>query len=260
MYLNRFQTSPIHPLRLIGAGLLCVGLVAGSQTASRAADVTEAQLRPVITAHVQEKLSTVIAKDDQPNVSVNIIQLPAPSLHFPDVPNANEIQLKADSSIGDIYSERAVIRVTMTPPTGNAREVGIPIQISIKKPVWVVKNVINANEPLSLNNFSLQVRDVSHNYLYAVGQERNLDSYVARLNLRPGEILDARKIVIPPDINYNDDVRILISSNNGMTITVPGVALANGRIGEVIRVRQSVFRQKYYSAKIIDKNEVLVEM
>jgi flagella basal body P-ring formation protein FlgA len=227
---------------------------------SQAATVTEAQIQQVVTAHVQQTLSNVIAKEDQSNVSVNIIQLPLASLNFPEVKNAKDIQLKAESSLGEMYSERAVVRLTMTLPSGSQREVGVPVQISIKKPVWVVKNVINANEPLTLNNFSLEVRDVSHNYSYAVGQERNLSNYVARLNLRPGEILDARKIVIPPDVSYNDEVRIFISSGNGMTISVPGIALANGRIGEMIRVRQSVFQQKYYSAKVIDKNQVLVEM
>lgn len=258
MHHFRTQTSSFR-LPLLGTviGLLLSGSLS---VTSQAATVTEAQVRQVVTNHVQETLGTVIAKADQPNVSVNIIQLPVSSLNFPDVKNAKDIQLKAESSLGEMYSERAVIRLTITPPTGSAREVGIPVQISIKKPVWVVKNVINANEPLTLNNFSLEVRDVSHNYSYAVGQERDLSNYVARLNLRPGEILDARKIVIPPDVSYNDEIRILISSSNGMTITVPGIALANGRIGEMIRVRQSVFQQKYYSAKVIDKNQVLVEM
>jgi flagella basal body P-ring formation protein FlgA len=260
MTLNRFPINSCSRLRLLGA-TVCLLLIGSMATAaSWAANVTEAQIRQVITAHVQEKLGTVIAKEDQPNVSINIIQLPIASLNFPDVQNAKDIQLQADSSLGDMYSERAIIRLTMTPTVGNAREVGIPIQISIKKPVWVVKNIITANEPLTLNNFSLEVRDVSHNYMYAVGQERDLSNYIARLNLRPGEILDARKIIIPPDVSYNDEVRILISSGNGMTISVPGIALANGRIGEMIRVRQSVFQQKYYSAKVIDKNQVLVEM
>jgi flagellar basal body P-ring formation protein FlgA len=145
-------------------------------------------------------------------------------------------------------------------PSGISRDVGVPVKISIKKPVWVVKNIVNANEPLKMSNFSLQIRDVSHGYSYLVGQERNLSTYVARVSMRPGEILDARKIVIPPDVTYNDAIRILISSSNGMTISVPGIALANGRIGETIRVRQSVFQNKYYSAKVIDKNQVLVEM
>lgn len=247
-------------LSLISASLLLSGYVAVFAQPSHAAEVTGEQIKQAVTKHVQEKLGTLIAKDDQHNVTVNIIQIPTGPFSFPDAKTTKEVSITTASSLGDTYSERAVVRLHMESPSGISRDVGVPVKITIKKPVWVVKNIVNANEPLSMANFSLQVRDVSHGYAYLVGQERSLSSYVARVGLRPGEILDARKIVIPPDVTYNDEVRILISNSNGMTISVPGIALANGRIGEIIRVRQSVFQHKYYSAKIIDKNQVLVEM
>jgi flagella basal body P-ring formation protein FlgA len=247
-------------LRLISASLLLSGCVAVFGTSAQAAEITATEIKQAVTAHVQEKLGTLIAKDDQQNVTVNIIQIPTGPFHFPDAKTIKDVSITASSSLGDTYSERAVIRLHMESPGGISRDIGIPVKISIKKPVWVVKNIINANEPLSISNFTLQVRDVSHGYSYLVGQERNLSNYVARVGLRPGEILDARKIVIPPDVTYNDEVRILISNSNGMTISVPGIALSNGRIGEIIRVRQSVFQRKSYSAKVIDKNQVLVEM
>ena len=241
---------------LTGATLLCGGM----PTVAQAAEVTEAQVREAVTAHVQDKIQALVSADDRKYVSVQVVKVPAAPFHFPQAKTAADVKITAESPLGDTYSERSIIRVHLEAADGSSREIGVPVQLVIKKPVWVVKNIVTANQPLRASDFSLQTKDVSHSYSYAVGSERNLSDYIARVNLRPGEILDARKVIVPPAVTYNDQVTILITNESGMTITVPGIALANGRIGETIRVRQAVYQRKYYSAKVIDKNQVLVEI
>ena len=243
-------------LLLAGAALLCGNLWGASQ----AAQVTEALIRDKVTAHVQDKIQTLVSPEDRKYVSVQVMKVPSAPFDFPTAKTAQDVKISTESPLGSMYSERSVVRVQMNAVDGGSREIGVPVQIVIQKPVWVVKSPINANEPISPMNLSLQTRDVSHGYGFAVGQERNLNTYVARVSMRPGEILDARKLVIPPDVTCNDTVQILITNDNGMTITVPGIALSNGKIGEMIRVRQSVYERKYYSAKVIDKNQVQVEI
>lgn len=254
--------KPLRPtfknlsLLLVGATLLGGNLWG----ASEAATVTESQIKEKVTAHVQNKLQTLVSKDDRQYVSIQILKVPSAPFEFPTAKTAEDVKISTESPLGGVYSERSVIRVQMTATDGSSREIGVPVQITIQKPVWVIKTPINANEPISPMNLSLETRDVSHGYSYAVGKERNLNTYVARVNMRPGEVLDARKLTIPPDVTYNDTVQILITNDSGMTITVPGIAMSNGKIGEMIRVRQSVYERKYYSAKVIDKNQVQVEI
>lgn len=225
-----------------------------------ALNVTEEQIKAKVTAHVQEKLAGMVSAKDQQNVSITVGRVPSAPFNFPETTKAEEITIDTTSRFGDIYSDRGVVQVSITDKQDNHRNIGVPVQVSVKKPVWIVKNPINANEPLRPSDLTLKLKDVSQCYSYAVGEERNLPQYIARVNLRPGDILDSRKMVIPPDVTYNSEVRIFMSNGDGMTVTVPGIALSNGRIGETIRVRQAVFQRKYYSAKIIDKNQVLVEI
>lgn len=241
--------------------LLLAGLISGAYCgASGAVTVNEEQIKATVTAHVQEKLALVVDTADAKNISVSIPHIPGAPFEFPQAHHQQELKISANSHLGERYSPRGVVQISLEDGQGHHREVGVPVQISIQKSIWVVKNTINANEPLQPSDFSLQNKDVSNIYTYAVGTERPLSQYLARVNLRPGEVLDARKIIVPPDVSYNSPVRIFISNGDGMTVTVPGIALANGKIGETIRVRQTVFQRKYYSAKIVDKNKVLVEI
>ncbi|WP_373532997.1 flagellar basal body P-ring formation chaperone FlgA [Vampirovibrio sp.] len=235
-------------------------VVMGSQSVSGAATVTEDQIKEKVVAHVQQKLGTMVSKSDQANVSVSITQVPGGPFHFPQAATDKDITITVTSRLGESYTERGIVQVAMQDKQDHHREIGVPIQISVKKPVWVVKNAINAKQPLRASDLSSQLKDISHCYNNAVGGETNISQYIARVNLRPGELLDARKMIIPPDVTYNSSVRILISNGDSMTLTVPGIALAEGKIGDTIRVRQAIFQRKYYSAKIIDRNSVLVEM
>ena len=244
------------PLLLTGLLATCNGWFAFSG----AVELSPAQIQQQVVTHVKEKLQGQVGKNDQAYIAVEILNIPTAPLSFPQLKDASDIKVTAESSLGDMYSERTIIRLHLAAADGTNREMGIPVHITVKKPVWVVKAPVNAQHALHTGDFTLQTKDVSSMFRFAVGQETNLVDYMARVNLQPGEILDNRKIIIPPDVSYNGNVMIFMSSNSGMTLSVPGVALASGRIGDTIRVRQSVYQNKYYNAKVIDKNRVLVQI
>jgi flagella basal body P-ring formation protein FlgA len=240
--------------------IITLFVMISSQGLSGAATITEDQVKEKVIAHVQEKLATMVSKSDQSNVSVSIPTVPGGPFHFPSAESIKDVHITVTSRLGESYTERAIVQVSMQDKQDHHRDIGVPVQISVKKPVWVVKNVINARQPLRTADLILRLKDISHCYNNAVSEDTNISNYIARVNLRPGEMLDARKMMIPPDITYNSSIRILISNGDSMTLTIPGIALSDGKIGDTIRVRQAIYQRKYYSAKIIDRNSVLVEM
>lgn len=241
--------------------LLGCSLLLGGLTPAFATDITTEQLTPMVTAHVREKIrnwNTENVQNSAESDEITVLQVPGAPFHFPD---SKAVKITLSSSAWEhAWSDRGIVRIRLEDNDGHSRELGVPIVIRIRKPVWVVRQAISANMPLRASDFTQAIRDVSQSYAYTVGVEQGLGAYIARVNLSPGEMLDARKIAIPPDVRYNDDIRILLKNDNGMTLSLPGVALADGRIGQTIRVRQSLYRRQYYNARIIDKNQVLVEM
>ncbi len=237
--------------------LFFVGLLAAS---AMAVTVSPETVRQHVVAHVKSQLANLMQREDQAQIQVNVLNVPSPSaLDFAGAHSEREVSMEASSILDQTYSSRAVVRVRLS-DGATSREIGVPVQISIKKPVWVVKNLVNAQEPLKRSDFTLEMREVSVTYGHSVGLEHDLNQYVARVNLHPGEILDDRKMVIPPDITRNSEVRIFMTNGQGMTITVPGIAMDDGRIGQQIKVRHQIYKRKYFTAKVLDKHRVLVEI
>ena len=244
----------------IGLAALALALTLGCLPTVRAATVDEALIREKVTAHVYQKLALIASTADRQYTTVSIPRVPGSTYEFPAVEHIQDIAIDTESPLGEMYSDRIVVRVKMSPPDGETREIGVPVRIMVKKPVWVVKNPIDAKIPLTPADLELQLREVSRTYSHVIGEERPLNGYIARVNLRPGELLDSRKIVLPPDVLHNADVRIILSNGKGMQLTVPGIALSDGRIGQTIQVRQLLWAKKAYNGKVISRNKILVEI
>lgn len=246
---NRFLTSSLLLLATLWCG-----------AAGEAAQISNDRIASVVNAHVKQQLASLNLTDSEANISVALLHLPTHILNFDTVENEKEIQIEASSSLASSYTNRTVIGLTLTTPDGHERKTGIPVHIQIKKPVWVVKSYVTANSPIHRSDVTLSTKVMGYSYPYVVGKTADPTRYVARVNLSPGQLLDTRKILIPPDVSYNSNVRIVLRSKDGMQITVPGIALANGEIGQKIKVRQTVFKHKYYVATVVSKNKVLVEI
>ena len=199
------------------------------------------------------------AKASDETLAVDVLQVPGAPFSFPDDAS---LKITLSSSAWDnIWCDRGIVHVRMEDKAGHSRELGVPVHLRITKSVWVVRNPVSANTSLRASDFTMVRRDVSLNYAYMLGSNQSLSTYMARVNLNPGEVLDTRKIVIPPDVHYNEEIRLIITDrSNDMTLSIPGIALAEGRIGQTIRVRQALYQRKARIGKIIDKGQVLIEM
>ncbi|MEB3286482.1 MAG: flagellar basal body P-ring formation chaperone FlgA [Vampirovibrionales bacterium] len=252
MHLSRFKAKKM--LLATALGVLPALLFS---PAFASVTINEEQIKQAVIHHVEEALSHYITSQEDTQVNVEITNFPRRELVFP---NATTFDLQVDSNLDRNYSERLVTRIDITTDDGQSQTLGVPVQIQVHKLVWVAKSAISAKTPLSPQDFTLESKDVGRQFAYVVGREYPLREYIARVNLMPGTILDNRKIVKPPDINRNSEVSIQFSNNNGMIISVTGTALNDGNIGEVIKVRQSIYKNRYHNARVIDKNRVQVDI
>lgn len=242
---------------LISMLLILAGFLLNLVLPAFAASVNEADIREAVSQHVQEALLNYIPAQSDVQASVSIGRVPiVPKSATP----SKKISIRVESSLTKMYSERMVAKVTISDEQGQTQMLGVPVQLVIQKLVWVARQTVPAKSSLSTRDFTLQSKDVSRQFSYAVGRECNLEEYVARVNIQAGEMLDNRKIVRPPDITRNTEVNILLSNPNGMTLSVTGIALSDGKVGQTIRVKQNVFSTRYYNARVIDKHRVQVDI
>lgn len=251
--------------KTIKTSLCALALWMGCQPMTPAVNVQEQAISKKVYTHVSEALEKHFGKKLNPEeVTIQIIKVPGGPFPFPNVEDAKDIQIETESTLERMYSNRAIVRVQMIGPNGEKRFAGVPVRIALMKPVWVVENAVPAGKSLSPKDFRVIKREISQNVFTTVAADKELAGYEARVNLHPGEILDSRKIYSPPEVRRNADVRILLTSSSGLQVVVQGQALSDGHIGDTIRVKQrlnlSQSKTKYYSAKVINKNQVQVEI
>ncbi|MBY0404901.1 MAG: flagellar basal body P-ring formation chaperone FlgA [Cyanobacteria bacterium] len=233
---------------------------------SKAVVITERDIMPQVLQHVSEALDKHFGKHlSSDELSLTIMNIPGRNFNFPNTSDKKEIQIEIDSTLEKIYSNRVVVQVHMNSDSGESHFVGIPIKVGIFEPVWVVNTYIPAGRSLSKKDLRIEKKDISQSYAYLMTADKPVDILEARVNMQPNELLDNRKVNLPLAVRRNSDVRILVNCvNSGAIITLIGQALSDGHIGDVIRVKQRLnndsARTKYYSAKIINKNQVQVDL
>ena len=141
-----------------------------------------------------------------------------------------------------------------------SKQVGIPIRITIKRPVWVAKQSIPAGTKLKPSMLTLVNKPVQRNIKNYLEKTTKPTQYTARVNINEGDILDKNKLAIPPDVKRNTPVHILVSNGNGVNVSVMGTALSDGHVGDSIRVKYKLQKQQYLTAKVISKNKVLIQI
>ena len=194
-------------------------------------------------------------------VTVDVPSIPSAPFDFPDTEKVSDIRFELQSPLTIEYTDSLAVRVSMVTPDGARRDIGVPVKITISKPVYVIKQMVTAGAHLKTSDFELQRRDVSQDLQHVAGPELAMGNYIARVNLIPGQLLDTRRLQIPPDISRYDEVTLILTNGSGMTISVKAVALANANIGDTVRVRHGeAGSRKYYTATVVSKNCVEVQI
>ncbi len=249
--LNRAQKQ--YDVGWIGLTLFLLGMFF-PVTCHATVTVTPTEIEQKVLAYLAE--STPL-QDPQASLISECIHLPGSPLLL----KGDQLNFFLEDSRSVSIPSRIIVQVTISTDE-ETRHVGVPVRISVEKPVWVTTRLVKAKEGLNHKDVVLQRKRLDTDLPYVLSASDEISQYTSRVNLAPGSILDVRKITQTPAVFRNDDVRITLAMGEDVQVSVYGKAMEDGAIGQRIRVSQITpeRHRKIYNAKVIGKNSVRVEM
>lgn len=127
-------------------------------------------------------------------------------------------------------------------------------QVDLYRDIVVATRAIARGERLHAGNIGLDLVNTSlQRQGYLLDPER-AEGQVAKRNLRPGEALRQALLEAPIAINRGQTVS-LAARSGGIAVVTQAEALANGRVGDQIRVR-NISSERIISARVVGEGQV----
>ena len=169
-----------------------------------------------------------------------------------------KLKVKVTSILRDTFLQRTIIRVSVYVDGKIQRSMGIPVTLALYDNVWVATQPILRDDAISAVNVKVVKRDISRMARTAARASTDLSGTRAKKTFRAGDILDHRFIEKDPVVIRNALVEIIFQSKN-ISIAIPGRAMENGHIGDVIKVKSKEFNKEYVG-KVVDRGLILVNI
>lgn len=234
--------------RIFSAFLIFI-IYALGQTA-KAELVATTSLVPMIES---AQLKEVLAKGYN-DVEVKVINIPLGKINLPEGP----ISIKINSNTSNLTG-REYKKVDIFVNSKYQRSIGVPIEIKVFQNVMVAKEPIVKDSTLTTKNIELKRYNIL-SLTQNTWDEKSMSSEIIATKMyRTGEIIDRRFSKIKPDVVKNAQVTVVFKTDDEMAITVDGIALVEGSIGNFISVQNKTYN-KVYMGKVIGPNRVLVEI
>lgn len=216
--------------------------------------VTPDFLQEKITHYFKE--TTPLTKP-QASLQVEPVHLPQSAITL----QGDHLKVLMNDSRSTPLTFRTVVEVTLSTER-ETRSIGIPVKLIVEEPVWIVSHLVNARQPISAKDVTVQRKRLEYDGAYALDTDENPTAYTAKVDLPPGSVLDMRKIYLTPAVFRNNQVRVIVTLANGIQISFYGKALEDGALGKQIRISQVLSNntKKIYTGQVIDKNTVAVSL
>jgi len=137
---------------------------------------------------------------------------------------------------------------------GSAKMETVSIKVRLYSSVFIAKVKLKKNEKLKRSDFKLVEADVTNNRKTPFTNVKNIEFYRTKLILHKGDILNREDVEIEPIVYRGDKLKAKFAEGS-VIIEFSVIAKQDGIIGKIIRVSNG---HKTYSAKIIDRNNVLI--
>ena len=230
--------------------LIAVIFMAQSALICSAQVITKKDIVPVIEKNITQDLQ----KKGFKNIEVNIVSVPFIQLTVPD----GKVTYKVSSNSKTVTS-RCFMIVSIYSNGDFIRTVGIPVKISALKDVYVAKENIGRGIVLSANQLQVKTIDITNTYLAPLEYGELSKSYVTTKIFQAGAVIDKKYLKSQPDIMRDAAVTLYFKTKENISVTLDGIAVSEGNIGDMISVRNKRYN-RIYNGKIIGENKVLVRI
>lgn len=134
----------------------------------------------------------------------------------------------------------------------------VPVWFAVRatRPALLARVPLRPGAALRAEDFQVATVDVAANAAAALGRNAALDGLRLRRGLEPGVALNAGHVEARPPVARDEKVAVRVVQG-AVTIETTGRALADARLGEVTRVRNTSTNESY-AARVVGDGVVLV--
>lgn len=164
---------------------------------------------------------------------------------------AGKVSLKARVPEGAVLSRRMVVNVDVDIDGRHWRTVPVWFAVQAWRAVWVARTPLKPGQLADTDAFTPERRDVTALASPPLAATQPLDGLRLRGPLAPGAVLTAAQVETRPAVARQQSVSVKVNAGPVELQTV-GVALSDGRIGEVVRVLNPESMQSYAARVVAD--------
>ncbi len=201
--------------------------------------------------------STPSPKEQNATVDVEVLNLP----QLPVQLEGENLKWVLSDTRPTPLTPSTIVQVSLSTES-DLRHIGIPVRIYIDRPVWVVKQLIMAHQPITPSDVTLERKRLTYEAPYVIGEKDNITAYSAQSNLAPGTILQSRQLFLTPAIFRNDQIRLVLVMASGVQVSVMARALEDGAIGKRIRVQEQLANNQYkvLTGQVVSHDTVVIRL
>lgn len=206
-----------------------------------------------IKREISKQIVTKYKKYTNAQLQVDVLTIPTTEINVPAGKVTYDVTTSADK-----FMPRDLVKVKVL-VNGNVQRVfNAPILVKAYQDVLVAGEVIPREKLLTNTNVVIERREVSNIFSNVLTTKELSKGLYTKKYFAKGELLDARYVKAKPDILRNSPVVVFFNTNN-LTVSIDGIALSDGVIGDRITVMNKNYN-KVYKGEIIGENKVLVRI
>lgn len=229
--------------------LLLIMIFAFGTLKADCAVLSNSEIKKIISTKVAENYKNYTDAE----IKVEVVALPFKDLELPNGEYSFEVKPTTDK-----FLARDLEKVYVYVNNNMIKSFNAPVVVKAYQNVLVASCFINRENQISGSNVTVKKMEISNTIEYPLKADILGKDILAKKAFREGEVIDKRYVKFRPDVLRNAHVTVFFNTNN-LTISVDGMALSDGVIGENICVMNKNYN-KVYTGKIIGENKVLVKI
>jgi len=231
--------------------LIVLAVLAFTIGGAQAYELKKSELEKIIVNEILTQSWAQLRKFSPNEIDVKII-----NLQIEDVTKTSQKPTVKVASNFDRFMQYDIKRVTIQDGT-SSRSIPVNVKVAVYKDVLVAKELIPQFQLVTQGNTYIKRLDVANNIENTMSAfpgvlvaSRNISKDAPVLNLYTKQ---------KPEIVRNSDVKVLFTQGDELSIELDATALKEGRIGDIITVKNTKYN-KVYTATVIGENKVEVKL